>query len=207
MEILLAHALRSEAGLIKQHFPLAKHISRENGRELIQMDTHVQLLRTGIGLESSASVIQANIDPDHVDLIIHFGVSGSLSSSLPLLQIIIGTRFSCSGKPDLTVEPPDLIPGENKIPAVPFYSSMHAITDETMRETARSTDAMAVDMESYSVALFCKKHDIPLLAIRCISDRAGDSTPEDFKTYYPKAAQTLQEFILKNILKNPQIVP
>ena len=133
--------------------------------------------------------------------IIHFGVSGSLSDHLPLLQIIQGTKFSCAARPDLSISPPEIL-GGTSIQQVSFYSSTKAITDESMRESARSSGAEAVDMESYAIAQFCKKHSIPLLAIRCISDRAGVSAPEDFKKHYSRASQALQEFLLKKILIN-----
>ena len=201
MQILLAHALRSEAGSIRQHFPLAKLISRENGQQLIRLDKNLHLLRTGMGLDLSETAMIAHVDPDKYDLIIHFGVSGSLTRKLPLLQIIQGTKFSCADRPDINISPPDIM-GDTGIQEVSFYSSAKAITDEIMRESARSTGALAVDMESYSVALFCERYNIPLLAIRCISDRAGISTPEDFKKHYGRASQALQEFLLQKILLN-----
>ncbi len=201
MQILLAHALRSEAGSIRQHFPLAESIRKINGQELIRLDENLHLLRTGMGLELSETAMVAHVDPDKFDLIIHFGVSGSLSNALPLLQIIQGTRFSCAHKPDLKISPPEIL-GGSRLQEVSFYSSTKAITDEIMRESAISTGAEAVDMESYSVAQFCERYNIPLLAIRCISDRAGFSTAEDFKNYYTRASQTLQEFLLKEILLN-----
>ena len=199
MQILLTHALRSEAGSIRQHYPLAKLISRGNGQELIQLNRTMHILRTGVGLESSETALNAYINPEKFDLIVHFGVSGSLSDNLPPLQIIKGTNFSCAGRPDLKIVSPELL-GSSSLPEAPFYSSAKAITDEVMRESAASSGAQAVDMESYSVAVFCKNHSLPLVAIRCISDRAGRSTPEEFKRYYPRASQTLQDFLLKKIL-------
>ncbi len=202
MRILLAHALRSEAGSIKQYFPRAESMSRENGQELIRLDQNLHLLRTGIGLELSATAMLAHVDPNKFDLIIHFGVSGSLSSKLPLLQIIQGTKFFCAEHPDLEITPPEIL-SNRSIPKVSFYSSPKAITDEITRESARTRGADAVDMESYSVAHFCEKYDLPLLAMRCISDRAGDSAADDFKINYAKASGILQEFLLQHILKRP----
>ncbi|MBT6556489.1 MAG: hypothetical protein HON50_12920 [Candidatus Marinimicrobia bacterium] len=199
MHILLAHALKSEAGTIRQHYPQAKSLSRGSGQELIQLEKNLHLLRTGIGLELSKRAMLTYVDPDKLDLIIHFGVSGSLSEQLPLMQIIQGTKFSCADKPDLEIAPPEIF-GDMSIPVAPFYSSLKAITDETTRESTIARGAEAVDMESYSVARYCQARDLPLLAIRCISDRAGASTPDDFKQNYFQASQKLQKFLLKNIL-------
>jgi len=199
MQILLAHALKSEAGTIRQYYPQAKTLTRGSGQELILLEKNLHLLRTGLGLDLCKMAMLTHVDPDKFDLIIHFGVSGSLSEDIPLLQIIQGTTFSCAGKPDLEIAPPEMF-GDMSIPKVAFYSSLKAITDETTRESTRAGGAEAVDMESYSVARFCRARELPLLAIRCISDRAGASTPEDFKQNYFQATQTLQKFLLKNIL-------
>lgn len=199
MRILIAHALKSEAGSIRQHYPLAKTIIREHGQELTQLDANLHLLRTGMGLELSQTAMSDHVNPEKFDLIVHFGVSGSLTTHLPVMQIVQGIRFSCSDEPDLRIKPPELL-ADIGIPAVSFYSSPEAITDESGRVSARATGAEAVDMESYSVAQFCQVWNIPLLALRCISDRAGASTPEDFKKNYSQASQALQNFLLKNIL-------
>jgi len=199
MRILLTHALKSEAGSIRQYYPLAKIITHEPGQELTRLDANLHILRTGLGLELSRRALNIHVDPEHFDLIVHFGVSGSLSNRLPVKQIIQGKRFSCPGEPDLSPTLHEVLV-DIPVPKVPFYSSPTAIINEADRKIARSTGAEAVDMESYSVAQFCQKWQLPLLAIRCISDRAGVSTPEDFKKNYSLAAQTLQNFLLKNIL-------
>ncbi|MCF7826061.1 MAG: hypothetical protein K9N29_05365 [Candidatus Marinimicrobia bacterium] len=199
MQVLLTHALKSEAGFIKQRYPLAETVTRENGQELIQLDSNLHLLKTGIGLKLSQAAMHQLENPDKFDLIVHFGVSGSLSDDLSILQVVRGTIFSRPDFPNLNIPSPrifEYLP----ISSVSFFSSLVAITDEKTRESARVGGAEAVDMESYSIAQFCQERDIPLLAIRCISDRAGSSTSEDFKKHYGEAAQILQKFLLNNIL-------
>ena len=203
MQILLTHAMKSEAGLIRQHYPLAKTTIRENGQEMIQLDEHLSLLRTGIGLERSERAMVAHVDPDMFDLVVHFGVSGSLTDHLRVLDIVKGVRYSRPADSDIWIDPPELFAGLT-IPKSAFFSSLTAITDDTTREKAKATGAEAVDMESYAIAAFCRVWDIPFLAIRCISDRAGLSTPEDFKKNYSQAAKTLQEFLLGSILNKLQ---
>ena len=199
MQILLAHAMKSEAGLIRQHYPKAKTIVKENGQELIHLKSNLHLLRTGIGLELSEMAMVEHVDPDKFDMIIHFGVSGSLSDNLGVLDIVKGVQFSGPVDSDIWICPPEMF-GDLIIPESAFFSSPTSITDEKGRVAAKSTGAEAIDMESYSVARFCQVWEIPLLALRCISDRAGDSTPEDFKQNYSLASQTLQKFLLQYIL-------
>jgi len=200
MQILLAHALRSEAGLIRQHFPQAGSISKGNGQELIKLNDEIHLLRTGIGLDHCQSALRNFIDSDQYDLLLQFGVSGSLTNQLPIFTIIQGQHFFARDKPDLSVSPPSLYT-DMGLPVISFYSSLAAISDEQSRGTAISSGAEAVDMESYSAAHFCIERGLPMLTLRCISDRAGASTSEDFKQSYSQASKVLQEFLLTKILK------
>ena len=199
MQILLTHALRSEAGILRQYYPKARSLIRGKGHELIQLKSNLKLLRTGVGLEASESVLNEHVDPEDVNLIIHFGVSGSLTKSLNVNDIVRGEIFCGSDMPSIQIDPVSNFT-DLHIPAATFYSSMSPIVDENRREEAKASGAVAVDMESYAIADFCKRWDIPLLSIRCISDRAGASTPEDFAVNYPHATEMLQKFLLENIL-------
>lgn len=199
MQILLTHALRSEAGLLRQHYPKAKSLLRGRGHELIQLKSNLQLLRTGVGLEASESVLNEHVDPNEIDMIIHFGVSGSLTTGLRVNDIVRGENFFRSDKQNIFIDPVGIF-DDLHIPVTAFYSSSTPIVDENSREAAKSTGAGAVDMESYAVADFCRLWDIPLLSIRCISDSAGASTPEDFAVNYPYASELLQKFLLEYIL-------
>jgi len=201
MEILLTHALKSEAGLIKQFYPGAKPILNDHGQELVQLNDQLSLLRTGIGLERTEHAMATHVNPEKFDLIIHFGVSGSLHDKLGVMDIIRSTRYSRPEHADIWVDAPGLF-ADLGLSEARFLSTLTAITDEPAREMAKTCGAEAVDMESYAVATFCQAFDIPLLAIRCISDRAGASTPGDFKENYAQASKKLQKFLLDNILRD-----
>lgn len=197
MRILLAHALRSEAGLIKQFYPRAKRIPGLEPVELIRLSDRFDILRTGIGLANTDNALRQIPNPKSYTSIIHFGVSGSLSEALGIGQIIQGQQFLSAGSASLELP----LASEDKpssLKQVTFLSSHDPITDEDSRQAAVSLGAAAVDMESYSVAAFCLNLELPLLAIRCISDRAGDSTPEDFKQHYQEAANKLQKYLLQH---------
>ncbi len=199
MDVLLIHALKSEGTLIRQHYPQAKTIAREVGREFVKLKSDLFLLRTGIGLTACQNSLDSIVNPKNIEAIIHFGVSGSLSKDLTYPQIIRGTTFTRADFPDIQTTAPTGL-SELQISTAVFFSSPIPVTDEVSRTAARSGGADAVDMESYAVASYCHEFNIPLLALRCISDRAGDSTPEEFKQNYKLAAQNLQDYMLKNIL-------
>lgn len=199
MHILLAHALRTEAGLIKQHFPQATRLLAEHGYEMFLLKDGIKLFKTGMGLDRTEAAFNKYVDPENLDLIIHFGVSGSLAETLPAQTLIQGIGFKAVGKPTIRIKIPDLS-AKLELPQLDFYSSIQAIADEPARVHAQATGTSAVDMESYAVAAFAQSWNIPLLSLRCISDRAGASTSEDFKQHFGKAAEILQHFILKQVL-------
>ncbi len=200
VKILLIHALRAEAHVLKQHFPGAVKLITSDGIELLSLDSRYDLLKTGVGLSRTRAALQLLPSPEAYDKILHFGVSGSLSKSLGLQTIVIGQVFTAHDYPQLTLSPsPMFLTGELK--QITFHSSLSAIIDESLRYQAQSSGAEAVDMESYAVAEFCLDHGLELIAIRCISDRAGHTTATDFRQYFNLASTKLQNYLLQHILK------
>ena len=199
MKTLLIHALRSEAGLIKQYYPLASIQQTQSGLDMLSLNNNIDILRTGMGLDRCNTVLKKIVDPGKFSFVLHFGVSGSLSPDLKIKQLIQGYQFIAASQPVLTFSKAKRIAIEDVL-AVSFYSSDEAITSSSSRNQAIAIGGQAVDMESYAVANFCLENDLDLLALRCISDRAGDFTKADFKQHYQEAATTLQNFIVKHIL-------
>ena len=200
MRTLLIHALRSEAAIIRQYYPQATAPACDLGIELRTLDPNLDLLRTGLGLTKTTNALSQLPDPGEYGQIIHFGVSGSLAEQLPVYSLIQGRTFLSPDKLDILPACTVLNLGEQLQSAV-FVSVAGPIQDEHEREQLMALGAQAVDMESYAVAEFFQPFGTPLLALRCISDRAGASTAHDFKTHYTQAAARLQHFLLQQILR------
>jgi adenosylhomocysteine nucleosidase len=62
-------------------------------------------------------------------------------------------------------------------------------TPEAKAQCARETGALAVDMESATVAAFCREKGVPFLALRAISDTAGDSLPVPSEVWFDARTQ------------------
>ena len=204
VKTLLIHALRSEAGILKQHFPLAAKKLVKDDLDILCLDPSYDLVRTGVGLERTKGVLELIPNVNIYDLAIHFGVSGSLNDQLPIHSLIRSHRFKAIDQLMITLDPHKHCKHPGLMETI-FFSSQQAVTDEATRERLIATGADAVDMESYSVAEFCQTHKLPLLALRCISDRAGDSTAEEFRRNYVYAANKLQDYLLKNLLKPSKV--
>ncbi|NQV30365.1 MAG: hypothetical protein HQ508_05720 [Candidatus Marinimicrobia bacterium] len=199
MKSLLIHALRSEAGLIKQDYPLGSFRQTPSDLVIKSLNHEFDILQTGMGLDRCHAALQKIVNPGKYSRVIHFGVSGSLRSDLHIKQMIQGCQFIATSKPTLVLPHANRIECE-EVPAVSFFSSDKAITSDSSRIQAIALGGQAVDMESYAVANFCLENNLDLLALRCISDRAGDSTGDDFKKHYNEAASTVQNFLMKHIL-------
>ncbi len=199
MKTLLIYALNPEAGILKQHFPKASQQLSQQSLELLALDASYDLLRTGIGMDRTRAALNHISDPKLYDQVIHFGVSGSLTEKLAVRSLICGHRFSASDLPLIELAIPEKPLSGVKI--VTFYSSIKVVSDEASRDQAAFEGAQAVDMESYIVAEFCNKYNIPLLALRIISDRAGQSTPAEFRQNFKQASKVLQHYLLNSILK------
>ncbi|MCF7824455.1 MAG: hypothetical protein K9N35_09835 [Candidatus Marinimicrobia bacterium] len=192
MKTLLVYALNPEAGLIKDRFSKLDIKLSQPGMELLEADGKYDLLRTGIGLERTRAVTRSLPDPRNYEQVIHFGVSGSLSDELPVRTLIKGRCFMAKGEDPIEIESPLF----SNVSSITFYSSQEVVSDEGSREEASSSGAKAVDMESYAIAEFCRDHDLPLLSLRIISDRAGASTPDEFRKNFKSASRELQKHII-----------
>ncbi|MEA3287539.1 MAG: hypothetical protein U9Q77_09230 [Candidatus Marinimicrobia bacterium] len=200
VKTLLIHALRSEAGILKQHFPQADKISAQHDPGIFALDHNYDLVRTGVGLDRSKFILEQISNIKNYNLVIHFGVSGALDDKLQIHTLIRSHQFKANGQHMITLDPLKHLVHQGVKETI-FFSSQSAVIDEVSREQLIPTGAGAVDMESYSVAEFCQNQQLPLLAIRCISDRAGHSTSEDFRRNYNYASKILQDYLLNNLLK------
>jgi len=200
MKILLLHALNPEARLIKRQYPQKNLLINEAGVELLELDRGFDLLRTGIGLSRTEAALQHIPEPSAYSAFLQFGVSGSLSEALPAHTMICAQSFTALNEEEITRSEMD-ISGLPDLTVVRFFSSMEVVRDETSRQVAISHGAQAVDMESYAVARFCAQHSIPLRTVRIISDRAGASTPEEFKKNFGTATRILQQHIIQHVLQ------
>jgi len=200
MKTLLIHALKAEAKILRQHFPKASRVFARDGVELLNLNLQYDLLKAGMGLSQTRNALQMLSNPNSYQMIIQFGVSGSLDDSLPIQSIVTANCFSAEDQPMLTLAPPTnhLL---DEIKSIIFYSSLEPITDEISRNIAVIAGAAAADMESYAVAEFCLNYNIEFLALRCISDRAGGTTPADFRQHFDQSSSKLQHYLLKHSLK------
>lgn len=111
---------------------------------------------------------------------------------------------------------PRLVRGDTVVAELPAPGPRRIISRplpvETPAEKAalhRETGAQAVDMETETIAAACAAAEVPVLAIRTISDAAGSALPVPFGVWFDLARQRPRAVALAaHLLRHPwRIVP
>ncbi len=172
-------------------------------------DKNIYLIKSGIGEIYASGATQLLISEYKVDLIMNFGVCGSLNSSVGLLDTVIVKGvvhydFDLSEIDDVCVgqypgyDSP-IIPCDDKyIPMLKKVmggvseaicaSADKFVADKSKKDYLYSTfGATVCDMESAGVLLTAKGAGIPSIIIKAVSD--GEGGAEDFNALVYKASR------------------
>ncbi len=178
---------------------------------------NVHLIKSGIGEIYGASATQLLITKYNVELIINFGVSGSLDENIGVLSMVfvkgvVHYDFDLSPIDNVKVgQYPNydsaIIEVESdifnkvcekypNIERVICASADKFVADESIKDKLNKTyNAKVCDMESAGVLLTCKNNDIPALIIKSVSDGKGGANE-----YAKRVNEALQVYI--NIVKD-----
>lgn len=169
-------------------------------------DKRIVVAMSGVGKTNSAAMTQYIIDNYEVDAIINSGVAGGISNKLSVMDIIISDYVTYHDfEPVSLME--SYVPNKGKIKAntmlvslaqkvlnnmginnfyyAPICSGDIFVQNEELKNNIHlRTGAVAVDMESASIAHVCSMNNIPFISIRTISDMAnGGEYLEDIAAY------------------------
>lgn len=169
---------------------------------------NVYLVRSGIGEIFAAAATQMLISEYKVDVIMNFGVCGSLIKSVGVLDtVIVGGvvhyDFDLTGIDDVVVgqypseKTPVIKTDENLLSTckkvmegaevVICASADKFVSDGSIKENLNKTfGAKVCDMESAGVLLTAKGYNIPCVIIKAVSD--GEGGAEEFNACVHKAS-------------------
>ena len=168
---------------------------RHNGKDFVLGtigDNDVIMQQCGIGKVNSAIGAVEMIDTYHPDLIISTGVAGGADITLNITEVVVSTECAyhdvycgseCEygqliGTPARFASPGELIKKAMAVDCgTPIHSGLIVSGDwfvdtrEKMQSIlGRYPEAMAVDMESCSIAHTCHAYNTPFISFRIISD-------------------------------------
>lgn len=183
-------------------------VTAQNGKATVYS------LLCGIGMVNAAAAA-AHFKTLGCDIILNYGLSGGIDS-VKRGELILGTDFvehdfDLSGIGYKLCEKPNqeyvyraddrlnslmerLVPNIKKGTAV---SGDSFICDQKVRDRLKENfGAMSCDMETAAIAYVCNFGNIPFLALRRISDDAGDSATDSYREMNEKSESMLSDIIL-----------
>ncbi len=142
---------------------------------------------TGVGPDAAAKNIASVLTFRHPRLLISTGFAGGLNPRLATGDLLVSENFSA---PALLIKSRHLLEGHARAHFGGLTSqSQPAETVAAKVALAATTGALAVDMETATLAAACAAADVPLLAVRAISDAASEPLPVPFAEWFDLAAQ------------------
>ena len=203
--------------LVKEFFGLRLYLGNYKNYD-------VSLMVCGCGKVNATYAMKYLIDSQQPDCILHSGIAGGISPAIQPLDLVLATtltyhdvdqiqmsefppymkEFICdkhlsnlimneATKNDIHIKQGRIISGDS------FIAS-----SQKAKQLAKDYQADMVDMESAAIAQVCNMENIPVIILRCASDKASDEAEEDYKdnklTASFKASDIFIEIIKKNLI-------
>lgn len=145
----------------------------------------VLLVRTGIGPEAASAAARRVLERAQADAAVGVGTCGGLVPELEAGQLVLATSLVDGDREECFAVDPALL--ERAVTAAttaavvhraPLVTVGHVVaTAEDKAALARETRAVAVDMESASLARVCTEAGVPFAAVRAVLDLATEAIP------------------------------
>lgn len=172
-----------------------RHVERHHNKDFVVGfvgENEVILRQCGIGKVNSAIGAAELMGNYHPGLVVSTGVAGGASTAMSVGDVVVGTEYAyhdaycgsecergqIDGLPARFTAPKDIL---NKVGHVKYMANIHQglivsgdwfvdSRDKMAQILNGFPTAMAVDMESCSIAQACYMYDTPFIAFRIISD-------------------------------------
>lgn len=187
-----------------------KTLAREMGQsakvgtrsiQRLQLGTHtIYAVKMGSGAVETAASAQALLARSRCDWAFSLGPAGALSDSIETSQWyrvthVIAWQHGSSATADSSGSPSwntdwSRLPVMNLPSPLETTSTISVASGEQFISTTgdrdrlqATTQADAVDMNSYGLSLVCADHGVPLFSWKIVSDHADEEASETFKTF------------------------
>ncbi|MBQ4144368.1 MAG: hypothetical protein IJD43_12945 [Thermoguttaceae bacterium] len=148
----------------------------------------------GVGGSAAENAVEAVCRIHQPRMVISAGFAGGLDPKLPKNALFLPNEIVEADSMDWEKErlslfsrlSPELLPKELRKETCwgGRLLTVRKIVTKTAekQELALKYSAQAVDMETWKIAMYCRTLNLPFLAVRAISDAAGESIPDDVQT-------------------------
>jgi adenosylhomocysteine nucleosidase len=184
-DVVIAFALAEEAGGLVDRLTDVNSVKASGfvvrtGR-LGEVD--VCVVETGVGGKAARRAVPAVLRAHRPTWVISAGFAGGLKDEIHRGELILPDCVVAPGQPEIALETQETLHALTSI--AKRHRGRLVSVDEIVRlpddkrALGERVDALAVDMETYAVALSCRERATPLLAVRVISDEAADELSAD----------------------------
>lgn len=172
--------------------------------------TEVVLVRSGMGERNAAEATEALIAFAKPDIIISFGFCGAVLPGIRVGEVVMGCaslRFDAGDfSSPFPLYLPSAIDPEWKSGAI--ITSTEIIDKLAMASSLPpGTDNPVLDMETFTVAQVAARHEIPLQALRCISDAADEELGFTIDEFCGRDLNIRLWRVLWTVARKPWIIP
>lgn len=145
-------------------------------RRLVGRDGRAELVHCGVGSASAARALDALL-PRRPGLVLLAGFSGALAPDLGVGRLVVADAVKAPDGATYPVTHPLTVPGAIAGPIV--ATDQIVVTAAAKRDLRERTGALAVDMESATVARRCQEAGVPFACLRVVSDDAANDLPPE----------------------------
>lgn len=216
-------AMKEEVEILKQWMDISKTESIAHTDVYVgTLDSQpIVLVESGIGKVNATLITSLLIDRYSVDLIVNTGVAGALSNELDVTDMVVSTSVvhhdvdamefgyqfgQVPGMPASYEVDKNLFDRAIKVlgsnQTVKVFSGLITSGDSFIADSSQKasiissfSDALAVDMESASIAQTCHQFNVPFIIIRSISDKADQSADMTYDEFLKKACINSSEAV------------
>ena len=177
----------------------------------------VVVAHTGVGAASATERMRELFARNRPSMLISAGFAGGLHPSLHVGDLLVASNFSSpvllSSLEQLIGETVTAASSDLKRRLIVFAPlTTHPCVVESVAgksQMASATGAFAVDMETAVIAEACAAAAVPMLALRVISDAAGDALPVPMEQWFDLVRQRPRPLaLLAYLARHPgQIAP
>jgi adenosylhomocysteine nucleosidase len=162
----------------------------------------IEVIHTGVGENICRQRIGRFLENQQFDFLISAGFAGSLNHELQVNDLLVAKNFSTvdlkhASLSNVSIYTADML----TVPAL-------IDSGEERERKAHETGASAVDMETEFIARACAAHNIPLLALRVITDTPTQPFPAPPRVLFDIQKQRTPIVVLAGfLLAHPRRMP
>jgi nucleoside phosphorylase len=186
--IAITFALPAESSEFVRLLERPSHNSRE-GVDNIRGQLHgklVDVIHTGVGKMICRERMEVMLRRERFEYLISTGFAGALEKDLRVGHLLVADNYSTAK----LLESPQLELADERTFLGRLATVPRMIESIGQRESLnKRTGAVAVDMETETIAELCAAHDLPMLSVRAISDTAVEPFPAPAYVLFDLAKQ------------------